>query len=94
MTTMLTRALVRAEKAEAERDALRGTVDALKTEAGKAAFALSNGWPLPEEVAALRADLAAVQCAADGLRQCCEEQRAEVERLRAKSLSGEQQSPL
>jgi hypothetical protein len=47
--------VAKAEQAEAERDALRGTVDALRTEAGKAAFALSNGWPLPEEMAALQA---------------------------------------
>jgi hypothetical protein len=45
----------------AERDALLGTIEALKTEAGKAAFALSTGWPLPEEMAALRRRVAELE---------------------------------
>lgn len=38
---------------EAKLAEAQNLLDSLKTEAGKAAFALANGWPLPEEVAAL-----------------------------------------
>jgi polysaccharide deacetylase 2 family uncharacterized protein YibQ len=43
---------------QTERDEAKAMLDALKTEAGRTAFALSIGWPLPEEVGVLRSEAA------------------------------------
>jgi DNA repair exonuclease SbcCD ATPase subunit len=50
----------------------------------------SRAFELGEQKARVEAERDALRCAADGLKQCCEEQRAEVERLKAEMLFDEQ----
>lgn len=71
----------RLDTAEAKLAEAQGVLDSLKTEAGKAAFALANGWPLPEEVMALEAKLAEAEARIGDWVARCESLDAKVETL-------------
>ncbi len=89
--------LIRARDAERERDEAVSMIDALKTEMGRAMFATMNGWPLPEEMAAVRSALDASEVALAETREILRIARSENVRLKgglaaAKRLLANQQA--